>query len=75
MLVRLPTSYGFNHEPLPMSFIIAGDNLQFRPNQEQHYTGHSTQGKYNSAYGIGFCCDTYPSMFDVCYDVMNVRSM
>ena len=74
MLVKLPISYGYDQEPLPMSFIISGDNLQLRPNQGQHYTGHSNQGKYNSAYSIGFCCDTYPSMFDVCYDVMYVRN-
>ena len=52
-----------------MSFIIAGDSLLLYPDVEQQYTGHSRQGKYNSAYSICFCCDTYLSMFDVCYVV------
>ena len=61
MLVRLPTSYN-DQGLLPMSFNEAGDNLQRHPNQEQPHIEHSNQGKYSSAYNIGFCCDTYPSM-------------
>ncbi|GMN18680.1 hypothetical protein TIFTF001_050830 [Ficus carica] len=53
--------------PLSMSFIIAGGCLQLRPSQEQHYTGHSRQGKYNSAYNISFCCETYPTSLPVSY--------
>ena len=59
MLVRIPTSYddqGF----LPMSFNEVGDNLHWHPRREQPYIGHSNQGKYNSAYSIGFCCVYLP---------------
>ncbi|GMN70289.1 hypothetical protein TIFTF001_039331 [Ficus carica] len=38
--------------------ITKGSSLLLYPDSEQHYMGHSGRGKYNSAYSIGFCCDT-----------------
>ena len=61
MLVRLPKPYN-DQGLLPMSFNEAGDNLQGRSTQEQPHIGRSDQGKYNSAYSIGFWLYTYPSM-------------
>ena len=37
-----------------MTFNIAGGNLQWRPSQEQPNIRYINQGKYNSAYSIGF---------------------
>ena len=67
MLVRLPTSND-NQGLLPMSFNEAGDNLQGRSTQDQPHIGHRDQGKYNSAYSIGFWLSTYLSM--MMFDVM-----
>ena len=61
MLVRLPTPYN-DQSFLPKSFNEAGDNLQGRSTQEQPHNGHRNQGKYNSAYSIGFWLSTYLSM-------------
>ena len=73
MLVRSLTFYGYGYESLPMFFIIAGGNLLLCPSLERHYIRHSGRGKYNSAYSIGFCCNTCLNMFDVCYDVCDAR--
>ncbi|GMN64271.1 hypothetical protein TIFTF001_033350 [Ficus carica] len=60
-----------SHQGLP-NVTQQGGSLQLRPSQEQHYTGHSRQGKYNSAYSIGFCCDTYPSqVYGLLYVIMS----
>ena len=41
-------------EFLSMTFNIAEGNLQRRPSEEQPNIRHINQGKYNSAYSIGF---------------------
>ena len=69
MLVRLPTPYN-NQDLLPKSFIEAGDNLQGRSTSDQPHTKRRDQGKYNSAYSIGFWLFAYPSRM-MC-DVMHV---
>ncbi|GMN59967.1 hypothetical protein TIFTF001_029055 [Ficus carica] len=64
-----------------------GDSLLWYPDLEQHTIGHNKRDKYNSAYSIGFCCDTCLSMFDgyvmmydmsssrLCYEVSNLRAL
>ena len=69
MLVRTPT---LRNENWTLTYVPvqAGGNLQLYSEKEQHYAGHSKRSKYNYRLQHRLCCDTCPSILDVCQGCM-----